>query len=246
MYRISVRVVLAVLCLFAVPRPALAQRAGLWEWLERLSGPGYFQGWSADIPVPFVCGWKELDSSVTKVPRNLLVRPFRDIPCWGRYDSREMTGPGGVSGGSIFFERRWYTAVRVLRATGQASDTPHFSYVKQGIERTVVWKAIGALVVWEPNRYLDIESGGQFNHLSSKTGVFTGISLGSFELVGSTVRPFARGRSFLRDITIPVRFSLLAHKFDAAQFGAIGDFQSGPELQIQSGLTIDLGGARRY
>ena len=50
MPRKLVTLVLAGVCLLATARPAHAER-GLWEWLERLSGPGPFWGVAGEVPV---------------------------------------------------------------------------------------------------------------------------------------------------------------------------------------------------
>src|SRR3954471_10008659 len=90
-WRRASRAVIILAAVLACPRPAFAQRAGLWEWLERLSGPGPFHGWTAEVPVPFVCGLTEIANTQVE---SALPKPLRDIRCWGHYEPRDESGSG--------------------------------------------------------------------------------------------------------------------------------------------------------
>jgi hypothetical protein len=222
----------------AVSRPAYAER-GLWEWLERLSGPGPFHGWAAEVPV--VCRVIEVTETGTvrtiKTAGNSSWHPI--WRCWS--PSLLFTGDEKPSKASRY--KRQYFSLYVGHYTGNASD---LAYAVEPLSRKIIWWKIGTTFTWEVHDLFDLHTGIQWNHLSSdaEPPVFDSLSAPSIELMGITWWPFGECKRcwpVLHYVGIPLRANLLARSFDASDFGAIpGTFKSRPEVQFQWGVVVDL------
>jgi hypothetical protein len=225
----NARVILIAMgmCLLVSPNQAYAGR-GVWEWLERLSGPGPFHGWAVEVPV--ACQVVESGSGDERW--NHLWR------CWSPLTFER--GQADTRGQTRAWDRRLYVSAYIGRYTGAASD---LQYAIEPPTRDIVWWRVGSTVTWEAHRFFDITTGLQWNRLSSKEGVFESLSAASIQLMGITWRPCGgcSATSPWRHISVPLRATLLARSSDAADFGAIpGTFESRPEVQFQWGIVFDL------
>jgi hypothetical protein len=233
------RAILAIVgvCLLVSSRPAYAAR-GVWEWLERLSGPGPFHGWAVEVPV--AC-------RLTKISKTNNERQTGDSEwdqtwrCWSPY-LFEKGRPDRVSTPDSLWKRQLYVSFYLGRYNGKASD---LVYAVEPLSREVIWWKVGSTFTWEVHPFFDLHTGIQWNRLSSDKDTFTSISATSIELMGITWRPCARCGPGWRNLGIPLRANLLARSFDAADFGAVpGTFKARPEVQFQWGFVYDLWGHR--
>jgi hypothetical protein len=234
------RAIVAILAvgLLASSRPAYAAR-GVWEWLERMSGPGPFHGWAVEVPV--ACRLTKITKASGGRQTTGDAQWDQTWRCWSPY-LYEKGRPDRVSTSDAWWKRQLYVSFYLGRYSGEASD---LVYAVEPPSRDVIWWKVGGTFTWEVHDYFDIHTGIEWNRLSSDENTFKSISVPTFELMGITWRPCARCSSPWRNLGIPLRASLLARSFDAADFGAVpGTFKTSPEVQFRFGIVYDLWGHR--
>ena len=238
-FAVVVFVVLTVLC----PRDAAAE-GGVWEYLERLSGPGAFYGFVLDAPIG--CRVKAVAPGpaakvrataefIAKVPRETVYGE----KCWNRRLLPNRLREAGSRDGYAW-NRTWSVGLS-LGWLGTKDNNLDYDVPSKAVP--VRWLKFGPRVTLHASRYVDFHASVDFNRLSSRdvtANNFDNIWFATVEPAGITVRPFARSNSLWRHIGVGVRPQFLTRSLNASMFGATPrKLESAGHLHWQAGIRID-------
>lgn len=219
-----------------LPAPANAAGAGIWEYLERLSGPGPFEGRSVKVPV--VCEFAEMeDGEPTGDARKVwFLRCINPRLLPGRM-------PVTPRAGGTWWKRRGALAVYVGRLTTNQNE---LAYVREPDDRGIVWWKFGPTFIWYAKRSLDLHTSVEWNRLSSKGTAFEPFWVNSLELVGATWKPGVSHGAPFKWLSLGAGVKVLTRSIKAEEFGAIpgagpdGWRESGRELQLQLSVGLNI------
>ena len=237
-FAVVVLVVLTVLC----PRDAAAE-GGVWEYLERLSGPGAFYGFVLDAPI--ACRVKAVADSSASAPAapaaiaKIQQETVYGERCWNRRLLPTTLRTAARTGGYAW-NRNWSVGLS-LGWLGTKDNNLDYDVPSKAVP--VRWLKFGPRVTLHANRFVDFHASVDFNRLSSRdvsANNFENIWFATVEPAGITVRPFARSNSLWRHIGVGVRPQLLTRSLNASMFGATPrKLESAGHLHWQAGIRID-------
>jgi hypothetical protein len=229
-------VVIVFACILVPARSAEAQ-GGLMEWLERLSGPGHFEGLT--VPVKFLCYGLHKTSSVEADPffataearqKALDAQEFRFQVGCGR-TARNLVRM------DIGFEASWMFGDNTLTydpsVSPDDSDTVN-AQIYAGTFDVGVHRAIDVGFAVGVMRFSNLPVNA-FNRMFLQVGRITWKPLAMF-------RASTPGGRYQQEF-LQVRFigRWMPDGFKAEDFGAIpGTFESGPEIQSGVSVGVDL------
>jgi hypothetical protein len=224
-------VVIVFACILIPARSAEAQ-GGLMEWLERLSGPGHFEGLT--VPVKLFCYGLHKASSDADDPqtaeerKNLGPPAFRFQPGCGRTYR-------GLVRMDIGFEASWMFGDNTLQYDPSVSpdntDTVN-AQIYAGTFDVGVHRALEVGLGVGVMRFSGLPV-SSFNRMFLQIGRITWKPLAMFPA------DTPRGRYFQEFLQVRFIGRWMPDGFDAEDFGAIpGTFESGPE--IQSGVAVGV------
>ena len=215
-----VTVAFAFVAVLLMPSRAAAE-GGLWEFLEKLSGPGPFHGFLLDFPL--ACGFKpstgpSTASGVHCLHPKLLPGSLRD---------------------RAGLKREWSAGVYVGRFT---TNDNNLTYDNPDDVVGVNWVKLGVRGTWYAMDWLDVHASVDINTLTTRepsANNFERIWLTTVSPAGVTIKPFRRVSGW-RWVTFSVRPHLLVDKINATQFGARAEeLEKGWEPRLQFGIHID-------
>ena len=211
----------AFVAVLLMPSRAAAE-GGLWEFLEKLSGPGPFHGFLLDFPI--ACGVKS-DTGPGRASGVQCLHP-KLLPA----SLRSRTG----------LSRAWSAGVYVGRFT---TNDNRLTYDNPDDIVGVNWVKVGVRGTWHLRDWLDLHSSIDINTLTTRDPAannFERIWLTTVAPVGVTLKPFGTVPGW-RWVTFSVRPHLLVDKLNATQFGAQSEeLEKGWEPTLQFGVHIDL------
>jgi hypothetical protein len=209
----------AFVAVLLMPSRAAAE-GGLWEFLEKLSGPGPFHGFLLDFPV--ACGVKSSTASGTAS---------------GVHCLHPSLVPTSLRGAGL--RRVWSAGVYAGRFT---TNDNRLSYDNPDDVVGVNWVKVGVRGTWHLREWLDLHSSIDINTLTTRDPAannFERIWLTTVAPVGVTLKPFGRAPGW-RWVTFSIRPHLLVDKINATQFGARSEeLEKGWEPTLQFGIHID-------
>ena len=219
----------AFVAVLLMPSRAAAE-GGLWEFLEKLSGPGPFYGIVFDVPI--VC---RLRPKVAGSPDRATA--YFD-QCWNSRLLREDLRSQATKGG--FQWRRHFSFGANIAKFG--TDKNNLSYAQPEQAVGVRWLKFGGRVTWH-SEFIDLHASIDGNRLTSKQpslNDFDAVWFMTFEPVGVTFKPFARVNSLVRHVTVAVRPHSILRTLDAEMFGAApGKLDDPWPPRWQVGIHID-------
>lgn len=221
-----------------LPASAHAEGAGLWEYLERLSGPGGFEGRSIKIPLACEFAGMAAERGTGESKKAYFLRCLRPktLPA----DFGPVSAPPD---GASWWKRRASVALYIGRFTTDRND---LAYLREPDDRGIVWWKLGPTFIWYASPYFDVHTSVEWNRLSSKGDAFDPFWVNSLEIVGITGKPFARLPAPWKWLSISVSPKTLTRSIRAEEFGAIpgagpgGWRESGRETQLQTSLIFNI------
>lgn len=197
-----------------------AHAQGFRGWLDKLSGPGGFEGWGAELP--FLCyGFDKLNPDA----RNRTFFPDWNCSRADRRDRRPLV---------IGLEVAFYTTAR-NRLEYEGNPTPD--------ERVVKWRSVvpTAEFLLGPNGAIEAGAGAGVSIFDGR--LFETKTRFTIQAIRFTVKPFRLLSPSGWASVLQGRFVLttIPGGFDAADFGATGSWAAGTEAIAGGMIVIDLG-----
>jgi hypothetical protein len=218
--------------LMSLTLPTLAD-AGIWRWIDELSGPGPWNGVQLEARV--LCFVPETEEETARWQRTIGGK----TPCLFVDESPERR-----SRVSINFEFGMLWAKDNPIEYGEALD--------QDQKRVRLFPMQGMLY-WEARRGIELGTGGGIFFFSSKHGLFDNFHRIVLEPMRVDVRPFDilirdQGRrdklhwKLARTLTFRQSMIFIPKGFDAADFGSqVDPFDSPREVLPSMSMIVDLG-----
>jgi hypothetical protein len=220
------RVTLTIAAAIVLLTPSRASaEGGLWEFLEKLSGPGPFHGFLLDFPV------------VCSVESGTVSGQAFGNQCW--HPKLLPAALRATPGAGPRWSRLWSAGVYVGRFH---TNDNQLTYDDPDDVVGINWVKLGVRGTWHAIDWLDVHASVDINTLTTRdpsANNFERIWLTTVSPVGFTVKPF-RGSSGWRFVTFSIRPNLLVDRMNATQFGARAEpLEDGWEPSLQFGIHID-------
>lgn len=220
---------LVIVLLFLTVRPVSAQD-GFWRWIERLSGPGGYQGWGATLTP--ICVGVEKESRTAEDPdrdTDPAIKIFPDLGCGksSRNHFRAM----------LRFEVAWLTA----------DDNP-LVYDPPRTPRELRTRAFSFIPAVDIGITRWLEAGAGIGFIRFSGDLFDGFSKPAIQAIRLTAKPLlflraddAKKRYGLEFLQVRYIATVIPDGFEAHEFGAVpGTFSTGTEFLSGVSFVVDV------
>ncbi len=214
---------------FSAPR-AYAQGGG-WGWLERLSGPGPFQGYEVSFDFCLVSEETVKENGSVEVTKPLTMAVAWSSKCLGLDRKKENVTKRYKHEGSF--------NVAYARLTSQENILEYPTGVTEEEKKIVVYQ-VSPSIDMRLNRTLDVGVGATLHWFTGDLfDTFLRVSVDLFRVRWTPLTLFGEkpGRRWLQ---LDVKGSYFPGEFSAQDFGSSGQFASSNELRPRVSVVIDF------